>query len=196
MPAESSSATPTILLHADFFLGQDEIAQALLTVFNHEHTLRKRAFGIWLITAMITVALAVTSERWRSPMMIGVAIFCSVVFALLYYRRFAKQTVKASLKAMKVDTDPGIIGQRRVQITPDEILVAGEVTRVASRLDPLTVLRERDFAIVLLPGGMFLPIPREGNFGRETFDTFCDKLQCLIAEAKETRLPQMYTRQH
>ena len=189
MPPESSPAAPPILLHAEYFLGRDEFAQALLAVFRHGGTLRKRAIVIWLLTVAVTVAFAVVNEWWRRPMVIGGAFAFSIVFALLFYRRFSTLTVSASLKAMKIDTAPGVIGHRRVQITPDEILIAGEVTRVASRLDLLTLLRERDSAVVLFPGGMFLPIPREGAFGRESFDTFCDKLHGLIALAASQRIP-------
>ncbi|MEX2186979.1 MAG: hypothetical protein WD875_09310 [Pirellulales bacterium] len=191
MSAESSPPTPEILLHAEFFLGRDEFAQALLAVFRHNGALRKRAIAIWLVSTGVLGAFAAMNDRWRDPTVIGFVVLFGSLYALLYQRRFAKRTVNASLMAMKIDTAPGVIGQRRVQVTSNELLTAGEVTRMASRLDTLQLLREDDMAIVLFPGGMFLPIPRDGNYGRETFATFCDKLQRLIAEAAQARLPRV-----
>ncbi len=184
---EQPLTAPVVRLSADYLLGRPEYTAALWVFFQHKGVLRRRFIALLLAVTIPLALIAWTGELWRRPVVLGVmyAFVLGVVVLLAKVLDFA--TVRATLKAFGVDSAPGVSGNRRLQVTDDELLFETEVSRVACRLDVLRTVRADDLILVLFPGGSFLPIPGSGSFHRETFATFCDKLEQQIAYAKAMR---------
>jgi hypothetical protein len=183
----TSQVAPVVRLAGEYHLGRPEYTAAVWMYFQHNGALRKR-FILLLLAVSIPFALVVwASDAWRQTVALSIVSAFMLGILVLVGKLLDYATVRATLRAFGVDSAPGVCGSRRIQVTDDELLFETEVSRAACRLDVLRTVQADDLMLVLFPNGAMLPVPSSGNFQRESFAMFCDRLDQLIAAAKAKR---------
>ncbi|RIK83300.1 MAG: hypothetical protein DCC68_04035 [Planctomycetota bacterium] len=169
-------------LEAEFDLRGEEIRKAFLVAAKHNGSIRRAVYGGWIIIGAFAAACLLLLAHFATPR--EMVCFAVMFLAMGAIFPFVAPGLLLARSRDKTLSAVGPIKRVRIAVTRDEIVLASDVSRGATALRTVTLARDRDFLTILFSNGNFSVVPRGGNFGRESFDTFCDKLNRLIDAAK------------
>jgi hypothetical protein len=139
-----------------------------------------------MILVMAVFAFLVFGRMVPSPVgWIGGGVILVVFFWLA--ARMPRNYLRNALRNLAVDENPVYLGSRRVEVTRGSLAIVSDLGRSEWKLGSIYRLKRVGRQVLMHPiPGLTLPIPDTADFGRETFDTFAEKLETLYSLAGGT----------
>jgi hypothetical protein len=175
-------ASSAIELEVDFELQGKHIRRAFVVSAKHSAAFHRAVCVGWIIlvglAAVFLILLAQILEPrnlgWIGLMFLATAVVLPFALPrlLLVFSRDPRLAADGPVQPMKI------------VVTRSELIITNAAGRKSMPLHTAILKLHRDFLSIRFPDSSFIPVPRNADFGGESFDTFCDQLHRLIDQAK------------
>ena len=169
-----------IELRAAFVVDEAVLYDALVRyAVIHKVTRKPR---IILMTIGLALALVLLT-RPSSVMVLGAVLNFAIwtYIAWMQPRNLARMAVKIGR------TEPGLLGEHVVEVSREILLEATSVNRSLHAIHAMEGFDCLDHVLILrFSATRVLPIPRNADFGRHSFETFSEKLVALWTQARQS----------
>ena len=177
---------------------RDESGERLSAAYGVDSRLlyRTYSFYAWQTTVMRYIIFPVTSVALVALLLLLLAdaprsylIGCAVFFCIMHLVQMIVPHVQVKwlIRDVRRQTALSWLGPYFVHVTRNRLTVTqGERSFDVALADVQDYQFTGDLLLVVLEKGVVLPIPESGDFGGDTFLSFCDEFARRLTEAEKT----------
>jgi hypothetical protein len=160
-------------LQASYHLDEALMRQAVTFYFRHDRSVLRARIALAAMGVVLAV-ISVLLFQWPGAIAAAAALLLSVVLAWRLPRMMAARI----LKHLMAPSARNVLGMHHLEISNGRITDTSGDRRSSWPLSNVVGVHcVRDLLVLEPQVGMLLAIPRSGNFGADSFDTFATKVQ-------------------
>jgi hypothetical protein len=175
-------ASSPIELEVEFELQGKHIRRAFVVSAKHSAAFHRAVYVCWIILGGLAAICLIIVGQFVEPRNLGWLGLMFLVMAVVLPFTLPRLLLVFSRDPRLAADVP--VQRMQIAVTRNELIFTSAGTRKAMPLHNAILRRYRDLLSICFPDVSFVVVPRNADFGRESFETFSDSLRSLIDQAK------------